>query len=350
MITLWYTILSFMLLAFVVLEGFDIGAGMLQRIVAKDDDQRRLVIAAIGPLWTWNEVWLLGFGGTLLMAFPTVMTEMSAGFYLAVMLLIWCLICRGVAMEVSGRISNPLWHTAWNAIFVASNIALAILIGAALANIVRGVPLGLDGKFALPFFTNFSPFGQVGILDWYTISGAVFTLVLFAAHGANGLAHRTNGPVHDGSLALSRRLWRVVLTLLIVLAVETGFVRPNLFLEVFLRPFGWLGLIGVLIGVVAIHTGLQCGDPRRALTGSTSLIAGLMITGANGVFPIILRSTLAPQYSISAYHAAAAGNGLVIAIIWWPIAFIFATTSFFFTFRYYYHGKVKLGQDTRAPY
>ena len=350
MITLWYTILSFMLLAFVVLEGFDIGAGMLQGIVAINDDQRRLVIAAIGPLWTWHEVWLLGFGGTFLMAFPTVMADMSAGFYLAVMLLIWCLIFRGVAMEVSGRISDPLWHTAWNFIFVASNIALAILIGAALGNIVRGVPLGADGKFALPFFTNFSPFGQVGILDWYTISGAVFALVLFAAHGANGLAHRTDGPVHDRSLALSRRLWWVVLTLLIVIAVETGFVRPNLITAIFFRPIGWLGLIGVILGVLAIHAGLKRGDAWRALTGSTSLIAGLMIIGANGVFPMILRSTLAPQYSISAYHAAAAGNGLIIGLTWWPIALIFAAIYFVFTFRYYYQGKVKLSQDPQVPY
>ena len=203
------------------------------------------------------------------MAFPCVMADMSAGFYLAVMLLIWCLIFRGVAMEVSGRISDPLWHTAWNFIFVASNVALAILIGAALGNIVRGVPLGADGKFALPFFTNFSPFGQVDILDWYTISGAVFTLVLFAAHGANGLALRTNGPVHDRSLALSRRLWSVLLTLLIVIAVETGFVRPNLITAVFFRPIGWLGLIGVILGALAIHTGLRRGDAWRALTGST---------------------------------------------------------------------------------
>ena len=349
MIGLWYAIVSFLLLAYVVLEGFDIGAGMLQCIVAEDEDERRLVIAAIGPLWSWNEVLLLGFGGSFLMAFPTAMADMTSGFYLAVMLLLWCLILRGVAMEVSSRLSNPLWRSAWNFIFVASNVLLAVLIGAALGNIVRGVPINADGKFSLAFFTNFSPFGQVGILDWYTVSGAVFALLLFAAHGANGLAQRTYGPVHDRSLALSRRLWTMILPLLIVIAVETWFVRPDVVEGMFFRPFGWLGLIGVIVGSRAIHTGLRPRDASRALFGSTSLIGGLMIAGANGVFPMILRSTIAPQYSISAYDAAAAGNGLIIGLIWWPFAFLLATIYFFFTFRFY-SGKVKLAHDTQAPY
>jgi cytochrome d ubiquinol oxidase subunit II len=350
MITLWYAILSFMLLAFVVLEGFDIGAGMLHCIVAKDRNERRMVIAAIGPLWTWHEVWLVAFGGSFLMAFPMVMASMSSGFYLAVMLLLWCLIFRGVAMEVGGRLADPLWRAHWNFCFVASNLLLAILIGAALGNIVRGVPVDADGKFALAFFTNFSPYGQVGILDWYTISIAAFTLVTFAAHGANGLAQRTDGPVHDRSMVLSHRLWKIVLALLIVIIIETAFVRPELFGAVVFRPVGWLAIVALAVGTWKMVAGVHKDNASQALVGSTLLIAGMMIGGADGVFPLILRSTLAPQYSISAYHAAAAGNGLAIALLWWPIAFIFSAGYFLFTFRFYYNGKVRLSEETQNPY
>ncbi len=216
MIEMWYAILSFMLVMFVVLEGFDIGAGTLQYVVGKTEAERRMVIAAIGPLWSWHEVWLVGFGGTLMAAFPSILAVSFAGFYLAFFLLLWCLVLRGVSIELSGHITDPLWRTGWHVIFVASNLLLAILIGAALGNVVRGVPLGADGKFALAFFTNFSPHGNVGILDWFTVSVAVFILATFAAHGANGLAQKTEGPVHDRSLRVARLLWKIVLGLLVV--------------------------------------------------------------------------------------------------------------------------------------
>lgn len=350
MIAIWYSIIAFMLMAFVVLEGFDIGAGILQFIVAKTEEQRRTVISAIGPLWSWHEVWLVGFGGTFLLAFPPVMAATFSGFYLALMLLLWGLIFRGVAMEVSGRIGNPMWRTAWNFCFVASNVLLAVLIGAALGNVIRGVPVGADGKFSLPFFTDFSPFGNVGILDWYTISSAIFIVVLFAAHGANGLAERTDGAVHDRSLRISRSLWKAVFVFLVIITVETCLVRPSMFWGIISRPFGWIGLIGVAIGGRSLRSSLRRNDSSRALLGSTLLIAGLMIAGATGVFPLILRSTIAGQYSLSVYNTAASGKGLAIALVWWPIAAIFSVGYFLFTFRFFYVGKVNLSEETQTSY
>lgn len=350
MTAIWYCIISFMLMAFVVLEGFDIGAGILQPVVGKSDDERRIVISAIGPLWSWHEVWLVGFGGTFLLSFPGVMAATFSGFYLALMLLLWGLILRGVAMEVSGRIANPLWCTAWNFCFVASNVLLAVLVGAALGNIIRGVPLGRDGKFSLAFFTNFSPYGQVGILDWYTVSVAVFMVVIFAAHGANGLAQRTDGVVYRRSLAVSRLLWKIVLVFLAIITIETALVRPDLFAGMFRQPFGWLGLIAAGMGTIGVFTGLRQSDSSRALVASSVLIAGLMIAGSAGAFPLVLRSTLAPEYSVSAYHAAAGANGLAVALVWWPIAVIFSVGYFLFSFRYFYRGKVQLAVVRQTPY
>ncbi|MGH7950913.1 MAG: cytochrome d ubiquinol oxidase subunit II [Limisphaerales bacterium] len=349
MIETWYAILTFMLVMFIVLEGFDIGASMLQHVVGKTEAERRLVIAAIGPLWSWHEVWLVGFGGTLMVAFPNILASAFAGFYLAFFLLLWSLILRGISLEVGGHIAEPMWRTAWNFIFVASNLLLAILIGAALGNIVRGVPLNADGKFSLAFFTDFSPYGNVGILDWFTVSVALFMLVTFAAHGANGLVLKTEGPVHDRSLRLARRLWKIVLLLLAIITFETWRVRPELFSGMSPKPFAWIGLIFVIGGAVAIFTGLRGKGELRAVIGSSLFIAGLMIAGAASVFPIMLRSTLAPENSLSAYKNAAAGHGLVIALIWWPIAFILAVGYALFIYRYFL-GKVKAAEDNQNPY
>jgi cytochrome d ubiquinol oxidase subunit II len=349
MTALWYSILSFMLTMFVVLEGFDIGAGMLQYVVGKTEAERRTVIAAIGPLWSWHEVWLVGFGGTFLLAFPAMMTAAFSGFYLALFLLLWAMVLRGVSIEVSGHIEDPMWRAAWHSCFVASNILLAVLIGAALGNVVRGVPVDSQGTFALPLFSNFRASGNVGILDWYTLSVAVFLLLTLAAHGATGLVQRTDGPVHDRSVRIAQFLWRIVLSLLAIVTVETWRVRPGFFSAMLHQPFGWLGLLGVGFGAVRIFTGLKNKQDSRALVGSTVFIGSLMVAGAAGIFPYILRSTIAPEYSLSAYHMSADRHGLAIAMVWWPLALLLALGYFWFTYRNY-SGKVKPDKDTQRPY
>ncbi|HUO09151.1 MAG TPA: cytochrome d ubiquinol oxidase subunit II [Phycisphaerae bacterium] len=349
MIEIWYAILTFMLTMYVVLEGFDIGAGMLQFVVGKTEAERRTVIAAIGPLWSWHEVWLLGFGGTLLLAFPAVLAVSFAGFYLALMLLLWGIILRGVSIEVSGHLADPLWRTLWHVCFVGSNLLLAVLIGAALGNVLRGVPLGADGKFSLAFFTNFDPRGNVGILDWYTLSAAVFVVILFAAHGANGLAQRTEGPEHERSLAVARLLWMVVPVLLAIVTLETWQVRPEVLSRVLHQPFGWLGLMAIVVGLAGVFARLHGRRESGALLASSLFIAGLMIAGATGIFPLVLYSTLGPEHSMSAYQTAAAGHGLSIALVWWPIAALLSIGYFVFIYRYY-SGKVKPVQDTQMPY
>ena len=349
LIEIWYGTLAVMLTVFVVTEGFDIGAGMLQPLVGKTDAERRLVVAAIGPLWSWHEVWLVGFGGTLMATFPNILASAFAGFYLAFFLLLWSLVLRGVSIEVGGRLAEPLWQTAWNFVFVTANVLLAILIGAALGNIVRGVPLNANGKFALAFFTDFKPWGQVGILDWYTVSVAVFVLATLAAHGATGLVLKTEGPVQERSRRLALRLWKVVLGLLVVVTVETYSVRPDLFTGMLHRPFGWLGMAGVFVGIIAVFMGAAGKRDFPAVAGSIAFVAGLMIAGAAGAFPIMLHSTLAPENSLSAYQNAAAHHGLAIALVWWPVALLLAVAYFVFIYRDY-SGKASPTEDNQNPY
>jgi cytochrome d ubiquinol oxidase subunit II len=349
MIEIWYAILTFMLLTFVVLEGLDIGAGLLQFVVGKTEGERRLVISAIGPLWSWHEVWLVGFGGTLMLAFPNILASSFAGCYLALFLLLWALVLRGISIEVSGRIEDAMWRAAWHFIFVFSNLLLAILIGAALGNLLRGVPLVADGQFALAFFTDFTPRGRVGILDWFTVSVAFFMLMTLAAHGATALVLKTEGPVRDRSLRIAGSLWKWVVALLVIITIESWWVRPGLFSGISQKPFVWLGLIGVVGGIATVFIGFRNKREMLAVVGSGAFIAGLIIAGAASMFPVMLYSTLAPEDSLSAYQNAAAGHGLAVALVWWPIAFILAVVYFLFIYRNY-AGKVKPTEDNQDPY
>src|SRR6516225_1885909 len=140
MVETWYAILWLMLTAYIVLDGRNFGAGALHLIVAKTGAECRQVVAAIGPLWSWHEVWLIAAGGVLLTAFPRFLATAFAAYYLALFLVLWSLILRGVALEVGGHIDDRLWQTFWDFVFALSNILLAVLFGVALGNVVRGVP------------------------------------------------------------------------------------------------------------------------------------------------------------------------------------------------------------------
>jgi len=349
MIEIWYAILSFTLLMFVVLEGFDIGAGMVQYVVGKNEAERRMVIAAIGPLWSWNEVWLIAFGGTLLLAFPTIMATAFSGFYMALFLLLWTILLRGISIELGGHIADLMWRSAWDCCFVLSNVLLAILIGAVMGNIVRGVPLDANGKFSLSLFTNFGTTGNVGILDWYTLSAAIFFLVTFAAHGATGLAKRTTASIRTQSLRLARLLWNVVVAALVIVIVETWLVRDEFIRQILHHPIGWLGILLVAGGLLRAVTGVRYGNESQALVGSSAFITGIIIAGAVGIFPFMLHSTIAKEFSLTVYRCAADTQGLVIALIWWPIALCLTLVYASFVYRHY-RGRVQLAEDDLAPY
>src|SRR6201985_14609 len=162
MIATWYVIVSFMLIVYVVLDGRNFGAGMLHWLGARTPEERPQVIAAIGPLWSWHEVWLFAFGGTLLAVFPKLLASAFAGYYLALFLILWCLILRGVSLEVGGYIDDRMWQGFCDCVFVLASTLLAILFGVAAGNMARGVPLTSEGTFSMAFFTDFRPYGNVG--------------------------------------------------------------------------------------------------------------------------------------------------------------------------------------------
>src|ERR1700719_2605116 len=231
MIAIWYAIVSFMLIVYIVLDGRNFGAGMLQWFVAKTPEERRQVIAAIGPLWTWHEVWLLGFGGTLMAIFPRLMASAFAGYYLALFLILWCLILRGVSLEVGGHINDRLWQAYWDFILVFSNFSMAC-------------------------FTDFNVRGHVGLLDWYTVSIAILAVAMLGAHGATYLTLKTEGPVHDRSEKLAKYLWIAVVPLSLAVLVESRIVRPDLPGQAWSNPLWWLGLVVIIASTITLISGL----------------------------------------------------------------------------------------------
>src|SRR4029077_521398 len=256
MIAAWFGIAGFMLIIYVVLDGRNFGAGMLHGLVARTPEERRQVIAAIGPLWSWHEVWLVGFSGTLLAVFPKLLASAFAGYYLALFLILWCLILRGIALEVGGHINDRMWQGFWDFVFFVASTLLAILFGAAAGNLARGVPLAPDGTFSMAFFTDFTPRGDVGLLDWYTVSAALFAAVALAAHGATYLTLKTEGGVHDRSERYARVLWAAAAPLLLVVTLETAEVRSDLIGHVIHDPCCWLGLLLVVTAAVVLVSGL----------------------------------------------------------------------------------------------
>ena len=138
--TLWFILIAFMLCMYVLLDGFDLGAGVIHLLVAQTDEERRMVLRAIGPVWDGNEVWLIASGATLFFTFPLLYASSFSGFYLPLIIVLWLLMLRGVAIELRGHLKNPVWATFWVGAFFVGSALLALFYGAALANVVRGVP------------------------------------------------------------------------------------------------------------------------------------------------------------------------------------------------------------------
>src|SRR5437588_8295991 len=155
MAILWFCLVAIMIAGYVVLDGYDIGAGIMHMWIARTDEDRRRILKTIGPVWDGNEVWLLAAGGTLYFAFPPLYAASFSGFYLPLMMVLWLLILRGIGIELRSHMHNPVWVGFFDVIFSVSSVLLCIFFGAALGNVVRGVPLRPDQYFFEPLWTNF---------------------------------------------------------------------------------------------------------------------------------------------------------------------------------------------------
>lgn len=339
-----------MITVYVVLDGFDLGAGALHLLLAKSDAERRQVIGTIGPVWDGNEVWLLAAGGTLYFAFPALYASGFSGFYLPLMIVLWLLILRGIAIEFRSHLQSPVWAPLWDFTFCASSLLLAVFLGAALGNVVRGVPLDARGYFFEPLWTDFRLGQNAGILDWYTILVGLAALFALALHGAAWIIYKTSGLVQQRAERLARQIWWGVGLLTVVITFFTSRVQPQVSANLAAQPWGYVFpaiAVGGLI-VLRVYLAKRSGRRRdaRVFFASCAYLVGMLTSVVFGMYPYVLPASTNPAWSLTVHNAKAADYGLRIGLIWWAIGITLATSYFVFLYRYF-AGKVNAepGQD-----
>jgi cytochrome d ubiquinol oxidase subunit II len=339
--TLWFILVAFMLSVYVLLDGFDLGAGVIHLFAAKTNQERRAILQAIGPVWDGNEVWLIAAGGTLFFSFPVLYASSFGGFYLPLIIVLWLLILRGVAIELRSHIQNPLWTSFWDAAFFLGSTLLVIFYGAALGNVVRGVPLDKQGHFFEGLWTNFDPFSlSPGILDWYTILIALLALVTLTAHGANFIAVKTEDPLNARCRRISRQAWLATVVLAVGATVATFFVQPQMRIGYDSRPWGVIFPIIALGGLIGMGYYNSRQRDRAAFLASSAFILGMLISTAFGLYPDVLPA-VTPANSLTVTNASTSQYGLVVGLAWWSFGMVLAIIYFVFIYRLF-RGKVQV--------
>lgn len=342
--TLWFVLVAFMLTMYVVLDGFDIGAGILHLFIARNDKERRTVLNAIGPFWDGNEVWLIAAGGTLYFAFPHLYASAFSGFYLPLILVLWLLMFRALGIELRHQFHHPMWTAVWDVSFGVASILLAVFFGAALGNVLRGVPLNAEGYFYEPLWTTFTVGEYNGILDWFTISFGILALCALTVHGASYLAHKTSGALQERARAVVGKGWWLLILLSAALVVSLSLLRPNFWGNFALYPVGWILPILALLAVVGgVYHNKQGRDTLAFLSSSFFIITTLGTT-AFALYPNVLSASTNPEWSLTIYNTSAQSYGLSVGLLWWILGIVLVVAYFVYVYRAF-RGKVELSEN-----
>jgi cytochrome bd ubiquinol oxidase subunit II len=344
--TVWFCLVAVMVAMYVLLDGFDLGAGAIHFLVAKTPEERRQVIAAIGPVWDGNEVWILAAGGVLYFAFPLLYASGFSGFYLPLMMVLWLLILRGTAVEFRNHIQSVVWIPFWDFVFSASSLLLAVFFGAALGNVVRGVPLDETGYFFEPLWTNFQLGDHTGILDWYTVLVGVTSLLALIMHGALWVHYKTEGPVRKRSARFAGWAWWGVLIFTALLTMVTFAVQPQVIANFKTWPVAFILPAIAIAGLAGVVFELRRGKELNAFLASCAYLLGMLTSVVFGVYPMVLPAR-DPAYSLTVRNAKAGAYGLKIGLIWWIIGMILAAGYFIYVYRTF-AGKVTANPDSQG--
>ena len=338
---IWLALAAVMIAGYVVLDGFDLGAGAIHLFVARNPAERALILRSIGPVWDGNEVWLLAGGGTLFLAFPLLYASSFSGFYLPLMIVLWLLMLRAIGIEFRAHMENPVWQGFFDVIFFGASALLTIFLGAALGNVIRGVPLGADGYFFEPLWTNFRAGAHPGILDWYTVMAGVIALVTLTAHGALYIAIKTENDLSLRARGVAVVLGPVQLLLTCVGLVATYFVRPQVIDNYRAYPIGILVPLVVLASLAVMIWAAPKNKEKLAFVASSLYIAAMLVGAAFALYTVVLPASTDPSYSLTIYNSAAGHHGLAVGIAWWSVGIVLALAYFVFIFRMF-RGKVRL--------
>jgi cytochrome d ubiquinol oxidase subunit II len=314
--TAWFVVLAFMLAGYAVLDGFDLGVGALHLLVGRNTRERGKLIDAIGPVWNGNEVWLLAAGGSMFVAFPHLYATSFSGFYLALMLVLWLLVLRGLGIEFRHGIDHDMWRQAWDVAFSLSSALLALLFGVALGNVLRGVPLDARGEFQGTFAL---------MLNWFALLGGALSVAILSMHGAAWIAVKTDGPLQARARRFASALWWAAIALLAAMIAASFVVRPD-FTANFIQ-YPWLLVVPVIAaaGAAAIKYFQGRQDDRRAFAAGAVLIAGVLASVAAGLYPRLLPAAPGSAHpGLDIYNAASPEGSLrtALAIYLWGLALV----------------------------
>ena len=330
--TAWFGLFGVLIIGYAILDGFDLGVGVLS-LFAKGDHEKRLHLNAIGPVWDGNEVWLLTGGGALFAAFPAVYATVFSGFYLALILLLLALIARAVSFEFRSKVESPAWRGAWDLAFGCGSLVATILFGVAVGNIVRGIPLDARGEFAGTFFDLLNP---------YAVLTGVLALCMFTTHGALFMVLKTDGDLQARMRAWVRRGWAAWTALYLVTTGASVVAAPHLFDGTLARPLLWAALLLTAGGLVLVPRFARAGSPFKAFIASSAAIAGSTALAGISLYPRLVPAFGQLDRSLTIYNAASTPRTLtvmlVIALCGMPI--VIGYTVFIYRV---FKGKTKIG-------
>ncbi|MFZ7127273.1 MAG: cytochrome d ubiquinol oxidase subunit II [Desulfobacterales bacterium] len=319
---IWFFLWGLLWAVFFMTDGFDFGIGTLLPFLGKTDQDRRVMINSLGPLWDGNEVWLISAGGVTFAAFPLVYAVMFSSLYTALMLILFALILRGVSFEFRGKVNDPRWIRIWDACIFVGSFLPALLFGVAFANIFKGIPIDGSGIFQGNLFTLLNPYGLLG--------GVLFVL-LFLQHGAHWLAIRTTGDLQARAVKTAGVLWPVLLTAAVIFLLATWFATP-LYANYLAHPVLFVVVAAAVAGLLGIRFFLSRGAYFKAWFCSAATIVSCTFFGIIGLFPAMLPSSIDPAFSLTARNASSSPLTLqimlVVAIVFVPIVLAYQAWAY----------------------
>lgn len=337
---IWFWIVAVMIAAYVVFDGFDLGAGMLYPILGRSEKDRSTIIQAIGPVWDGNEVWLLAGGGTLFFAFPLLYASSFSGFYLPLTIVLWLLVLRALGIELRGHLENEVWRTFFGSIFSFASILLTVFFGAALANVIRGVPLGADHYFFLPLWTNWQIGPYPGILDWYTVIGGLVAVAALATHGALWIWLKASDDLAERARKAAWYGWLAVCAMTIISLIATISVQPLALHNYESFPVLYLIPALVVVSLAGMQIFRKAGKALYAFLSSSAYLIFMLVGAAAGLYPILLPSSLGTEYSLTIANSLTGSYALHVGLLWWGFGMLLATI-YFVTVYWLFRGKAE---------
>jgi cytochrome d ubiquinol oxidase subunit II len=341
MATIWFCLLTAALAVYVVLDGFDLGAGVVHLLAAREEPDRQRILRSIGPVWLGNEVWLVATGATLYFVFPKLYSASFSGFYLPLVIVLWLLVLRGISIEFRNHVESVVWRPLWDAVFAGASLLLAFFFGTALGNVIRGVPLDASGSFFEPLWADAGAGGRSGILDTYTLCVGLLAVAALGMHGALWIAVKTDGSLQARARRIAGWAWPGVLGLTAIVTVWTFNVQPQLAENLARRPWGY-AIPALAVASLAASGWLpRKRVDRAAFVASSTFLAAMIASAAFGIYPFVLPASGDPAFGLTAEGAAAPKHSLEVGLLWWIPGMVLAGVYAVFAY-HRFRGKIRV--------